>query len=180
MSVNCPCPLDINCKPRTSTKLTTIGVSIRAIDSSKLHSLLRGSALASCRSSVDTTRVYSIRQVICTVVFKPGATRIKDSPHLRPHHPVGMLRDSKQPGEGNGVHQSIDFTVDNDRERAAATEVGRGKRHSNDRLDPGWRFIVLSEISLLKRKNMLHAERDGPLCPKHYQAVNAMLTLTLP
>ena len=39
----------------------------------------------------------------------------------------------------------------------------------------GWRLIVLAQGSLLKRENLMNADRGGLQCPEHYLALDGLL-----
>ena len=42
-------------------------------------------------------------------------------------------------------------------------------------LPPGWRYIVMSKGILLDPENLMRAERDSVLCPKHFDELSGFL-----
>jgi len=50
------------------------------------------------------------------------------------------------------------------------------KRHSAAfDIPPGWRVLVIAKGWLFEEYNLMHADRDGVLCPKHFQELDSFL-----
>lgn len=48
---------------------------------------------------------------------------------------------------------------------------------SIDSLPEGWRLLVVAKGSLFDRKNLMNADVDGSLCPKHYKELLSLLKI---
>lgn len=48
---------------------------------------------------------------------------------------------------------------------------------SVDSMPEGWRSLVVAKGSLFDPRNILHADVDGSLCPKHYRQLLSILKI---
>jgi len=48
---------------------------------------------------------------------------------------------------------------------------------SIDSLPEGWRLLVVAKGSLFNPRNLLNADVDGSLCPKHYKLLLSILKI---